>query len=260
MSQFFRVRLSLFGRQWLGSLGPLDRMLRAFEEDPLVAPDRWSLLDGTSVQYERQEILASVDPTQTAMLYLMRKESDAWESSIDLMGQSYVSLEGKFSDKNYPACLSLFERLAIAISPDFGSVGRMYFPPPIDSEGIDQNKISHCCGVAPIDYSDSGPRGLGERTFIGSNYIEQLGRPRVGSLGLPTRNGPLGSLFIDLATDPGRVPREEMLEPWRRAMAVLEPAGVFARVRVFKNGGLHWSMGENCDIGDLAVPPSGIDA
>lgn len=190
------------------------------------------------------------------MLYLQRTEEPLWEASINLMEESYVMFAGRFTEDTYARCFAMFDRVVEAVRPDFASVGRAHFPPTKDADSIDQSKLSYCCGVAPVNYTEYGPHGLGERTYVGSHYISQLGLPRIRSLSIPIREGGLDGLYVDLTSEVANSPRAEMLDPWRSAMEALEPARVFAKVRVFKNGSLAWTMGENCDLGDLARPPT----
>lgn len=255
MEEPFKASLSLFGHRWLGSPGPLDRLLRALEKIPAIAPDRWSLVDGTAVPYDRSAILASVDPCETQVLYLQRSAAPAWEGSVDLMKGSSIALEAEVTGETYALLFELAEALAEALEPDFGSVGRSAFPQGGDADARDRTLLSYSSGVAPIDYGEHGPLGLGERTYLGPHFVQQFGLATLRSVPAVVRDVPWGGLVIDRLEHPWKAPAMGLVAPWRAAMAPLTPTEVFASARVFDDGNVLWKMGRRCNLGPLAQPP-----
>jgi hypothetical protein len=83
------------------------------------------------------------------------------------------------------------------------------------------------------------------RTYIGPLLLDQLGRERVMSLPVPTRELPWGGIRIDLAEDPWQASQEALQQGWQGAMEHLRAAGVFATYEIVDERVVRWTRAPN---------------
>src|SRR5690606_12385225 len=82
--------------------------------------------------------------------------------------------------------------------------------------------------IAPVDYYSQGPTGLAMRSYIGPHFASQFGTQRLDSLPLVVEKQAWGGYRIDLVPEPWNADLPTLLDAWRKGMAHLEPAQVFA--------------------------------
>jgi hypothetical protein len=189
-------------------------------------------------------------------LILRQNRPNKYLAGLNLWRRAQVWFE---FDKQQPAgtwprVFELAEALASAFEPDWGAASlkidlrddrtRAF----ANEEERDLYLLSNAGNPMFKDYNRHGPHGLAMRTHIGPFFVEQFGRDRIESLPLVVERLPWGGYRIDLVPEPWAADVPALLDAWRRGMAHLRDAKVFATPEMAPSYAVHWTRGANARL------------
>jgi len=253
------ARSTQHGTQALYDRRNLEKVLETIETQRF-APSRAGLDERGGEPYRRAGVLAllaepPVEFEQTT-LFLRRSTPERYLAGIKLWRRAEVWFE--FDEKQpsgtWPRVFGLSDALADVFEPDWAAAGLMIdlrsdmSAAYADDDERDVDLLSDAGDLTFKDYNRHGPHGLAMRTYIGPFFVEQFGRDRIESLPLVVERLPWGGYRIDLVPEPWAADVPSLLDAWRRGMARLRDANVFATPEMAPSYAVHWTRGANARL------------
>lgn len=256
---FFGISIALHGVQPLYDRRHLERVLLCFEEHDFL-PTKFGFDERGGAVYKREGALALLADPGVAFeqtdLFLHRKGTPKYQAAIALGKRAEISVDfdAKVARSASTNIFALADALANAFEPDWGVVrlaidlrdGRNG-----DFSNADERDVyllTEAGYAPPKDYNRHGPHGLAMRTYVGPFFAEQLGRDRLESLPLVVDRLPWGGYRVDLVPEPWFAEVPALLDAWRRGMAHLSDANVFATPEMAPSYAVHWTRGTNAKL------------
>jgi len=234
------LEFSLYPGEPFNAAQAVRDFLVTVEADPILIPTTWGPAERQRLEYRKEDILARAAGEKFAgVVYIHRNKAIKYDGSVDIGPFRYIgfSFDKALAESQWPALLSLSDRLAAAIKTRF-AVFHIFraVPFPWTSE---EDKLRRLMNVAaypvPSVFRKNGPLGLGLRTIFGGDIIDLFGRERLLSTPARVSELPWGGIQIDLAKDLWNIEPETLAQTWKAAMDHLAPAQAFA-VPVFREG------------------------
>jgi hypothetical protein len=261
-----KATVSMVGTRPLFVEANLQAILGVVEPNDRFTPSAWSLEERRSNPYSRSALLErlalSGKPLPQTDLYLRRKTAPSYSMTLALAERPWISLEcDKLPASDRAAFFALGDKLAAAFQPDLGAVHLwvglrdedQIDEPFANEDEQDAELMMYAATHLPVQYYKQGPTGLAMRTYIGPHFARQFGAERLDSLPVPVEQQPGGGYRIDLAPRPWEAELPTLLDGWRKAMAQLAPADVFA-IPDIDEGQIDFSKGKRVDIGGIVKP------
>jgi hypothetical protein len=266
-----KATIYLFGTTPLFRDHNLDAVIGAIEADECFVPMTWGLEEKSASPYSRAEVLARVNghggrPLAQTTLYLRRRKAVAFEAALALGDRPKIlfDFDPKISTSEYSRIFELADRLVSVFRPDFGAAHvwlglrpRSQLTAPFaDDDEQDAELMFRAAAPVPVQYYRSGPSGLGMRTYLGPHFVAQLGAGLIESCPLHVERLDWGGYRVDLAPEPWRTDLAAALPAWRRGMAHLGRAQLFAQPRFNKGQVVGFEKTERMSVGGTyhAIP------
>jgi len=232
-------RIALHGTLPLYDRRNLDRILAVIEAHGFT-PSTCGLDERGGSRYSRAVALNLLaDPPMEfdeTDVVIRQKKPTSYFAAADLSTRSgiWFDFDSKQPEGTWSRMFTLADALANVFEPDWGGAG---FGIDLD-EGAstpltsgyerDAESLSGAGNLARVDYIPHGPKGLAMRTYIGPFFADQLGRERIETLPLLVEKLSWGGYRVDLVPEPWKLELPPMVDAWRRGMAHLRDAGIFA--------------------------------
>jgi hypothetical protein len=235
----FKGSISLHGTKALYDRRNLERVLDVTETCGFT-PSSYGLDERGGARYTRKGALDLLAEPPLAFeqtkLFVRQKAPTKYFAALKLWDQAGVWFEfdPKQSEGTWARMFALADALANAFEPDWGATALIVdlrddvTRPTASDDERDAALLSRAGYVASVDYNSHGPEGLAMRTYIGPFFADQLGRERIETLPLIVEKLAWGGYRVDLVPEPWRLDMRGLLDAWRRGMAHLRDAGVFA--------------------------------
>lgn len=229
----------------------LAAVVGALAADPLFAPQTWGLDARSAFPFDARKVASAAEGSPSFyMLQLRRKKRIRHDSLVHLSDKPGLVVEPP--PKTPPAdrrhLFDLGDALAAAYQPDIGWAHIFVRPGPDVDEDAATNKLMDASVVGSgLEYDESGPGGLGLRTYLGPRVVEAVGRQLLLSTPAHVTELSWGGVRLDLAAEPWDAVRGELLAAWRAATEHLRPARVFSEARLDERGIARVTRGERFD-------------
>jgi hypothetical protein len=227
----------------------LRSLLSIFENTSRISPDAWSFVDGESRAYDRDSILHSAPTEDADYIYLLRSGGTQMIAMLGLK-QPWMSISVKLPPEEYASLFLFADQATAAFRPDFAVVGQMkLFAPWTSDEERDRTLISYCSSPSFVDYPDTGPLGLGERTYFGPLFIQQFGLSTLQSCPSEVTDTTWGGVRVDLTPLLWESGDTQLVSSWRASMAHLQIKRVFAKPRFINKSSIQFTKSKSVDLG-----------
>ena len=161
-----------------------------------------------------------------------------------------IEFDKNLTRSNWDKVFEFADKLANVYRPDIGTV---YFSPAFDLYGTDQKNIDlrlilTSAFLYPAEYYQIGPKGLGNRTYIGDYYRRVFSEHCFDLLPGNVKRLDWGGLRVDLLPEVVPQNEDELISAWKANMNVLWSDQVFANCDVTNRGEFNFKRGANCSI------------
>lgn len=222
--------LDLVGGRSLSEAVVAEALVGAFDACGL-APDEYAIGEPPGPDYNREVVLRMLIGGRPTSFSLHRRASPAFSATLFVGNRPRILIRFESPEPtHFDAIFGLGHALAAAQRPHVGWLQPLSGIEPPCEEPAKQARllIDEGCDGCIASYDEHGPGGLGLRTWMGAQVVERIGRERLASAPLAVLDLDGGGVQLDLLNLTLGASDEAMVEAWQAAMAVLEPAEVFA--------------------------------
>ena len=206
-----------------------ERVFRALEAEPSLAPQRWGIEAGIRDPYDRTALVRSladypfdavprVYRTQTPCKYSME-----WFGSATLTTLCFNARVDQEAD-DLPELFAALSRLAALLPLDFGHITPEYPQQPKETKMKVSGNFSHLSY-----YETNGPSCLFPRTYFGQRLVSLMdaGVQRLSALHPRVKWITNGSAEVDLVPDPWSADPVAMKQAQQATQPALVASGIF---------------------------------
>ncbi|WP_297422955.1 hypothetical protein [Clostridium sp.] len=214
----------------------LERILDAFESNEYFMPAIWSNNEKIKIDYNRNEIIEKVSSNQMEFseIYLRKDKSAKYTCrfSTVLSSRSFFSMkiDKKVPEEYWPIIFSFSDKIAEIVRPSFG-VTHIFWSSPIELQSKYEKSfvwMDSCAQPAPADFIQSGPAGVGMRTYFSGKVLELFGEKLLKNMSSNVYQLKWGGICVDLLDKPWEADIYLVLDSFINAMNYLEQAHVLA--------------------------------
>jgi hypothetical protein len=237
------ANVSFSTTRWIGDKALLGAVLDALASEVRFEPERFGTDERRMKAFSKKAMLSAA-PKQAGREWIVLFERDApftFQGSFTTTREtsSLIGVQDP-SPEAIRAAFDLGDRLAPIVTPEVAAVGRW-----IDAERpaphADAETVVWMNAAVGVDWGSlrsEGLVGLAARTYLGPSVVELIGRATIEALPVPVAWQPWGGVRVDLVPEPWSATEPELVEAWKKAMAVLRPSDAFSRGKVNAPGWL----------------------
>jgi hypothetical protein len=233
-------RLSLVGGRPLHETTALRDVLRVLTADERFRPEEMRLDEGRFHAFDLDQALRFATGQPVAHELQVRRNTDLPYEAVLLLGRR-PGMEIRLSrdpDSDAQPLFAIADQIVRVDPPEIAWViAPMVTTARSDPTLLETLTLIDASITGPgVAYDDVGPGGLTHRTYIGPRLVTAIGEGRVRSTPVSVEEMPGGVVRLDLDSSPWAANANDLADVWRKAMAHLAPAGIFADTEIDEHG------------------------
>jgi hypothetical protein len=237
-----RCLIAASTKRWIGETGQLAGMLDALEALPEAVPDRAGPDERALAPYSREAVLAKLPKRRGQEWYVElareRRPRSTGSLSSSALGTTLLLRFEERPASGWKAAFDLGDDIMQHMGPRIMSITFDIDPrPAVDAVAETIDAIIEAAHTYQPNLRQYGLIGLSPRTYFDASLVELIGRERIERLPVPHRRFENGGDRVDLVPEPWHAAPEELVEPWRAAMAILRESDVFSTIKGYTPNG-----------------------
>jgi hypothetical protein len=226
--------IAVDSKRWIGEPGQLSGVLDALETDLQMVPELVGPDERHRKAYARKAVLSKIPRARGREWFLMffRDHAPVYGGSIASVTGTKIQVGFKAEGLvgGWKPVFGLADEIARRVGPRLLAVAPR-FERRDPKEGEDAETIDWIIESGYMyepNLRKQGLIGLAPRTYLGPDVVELIGRARIDALALPCQWLDGGGVRLDLVPEPWDATAEDLVKPWRAAMAILRESEVFS--------------------------------